>query len=536
MKRMRWTALILLAAVALVSFAGSSRSADAASASERGVLLLYDSQAISTPLQGNIETLARLLASFGKPADVESADDYRSGEMSAYGRVVVVRNAPDLPLGNSDYSRDLAAYGGGYLQIGGYDVPQRVRGRLNLRVQKTPPDTLRLTAAGYSELLPGIRETGVIAAGADGQVYGRLEHASSGAVTPYAVSDGTVAYASGLESGTLTELALAELLRDWLHANAAADRDAYVLIKEIYPFSDLDLLKAMADKLYDAGIPFVIAAKPVFHNTDYPAMKRYLQALSYAQTRNGTVAIDAPAVSAASSGDDSSLADKMSGFLNLLADNGIAPLGMNAPLFWAYDKAYSAAGMKFFDSVFLQPNDSNDPDASSLHASLSGSSASFASMPFSIPFEELQQFRQEGGPAREPMPMPTALTFDFFANETQLNAAVAALSDSWIPFADYKTSLHTVSTDSRTVRSDGGLLLVNGQSVDLNKAATEAGGDYDYTNEGKVSFQKLFSVQNRVLMAIFLAVLGLFGIFLFLGYRRYKLKFLRPGGDRHDDI
>ncbi|MBB6733095.1 hypothetical protein [Cohnella zeiphila] len=527
MIRWRTIPLVVLALATVVSFSGFGRPASAAAA-QQGALLLYDSEAKSTPHEGNIETLQRLLASFGQAVTVQSEDDYRSGEMSAYDRVLVVRNAPDLEPRNPDYIRDLAAYGGSYLQIGGTDIPKRVRDRLALRVVSSPSAAYRLTAGGYSQLLPGMPETDAFTiAGAGGQAYGQVIPESTGAASPYAVSDGTVAYASDLESGTLTEIALADLLKDWL--KASGDPGMYVLIKEIYPFSDLHLLRSMADKLYGAGIPFLIAVKPVFYNTDYPAMKRYLQALAYAQSRNGTVVVDAPAVAATSTEDDRSLGGKMTGFLDLLADNGIAPLGMNAPLFWAYDEGYRSAGMKFFDSVFLQPNDPQ------LGISASGATVPFASSPFSIPFEQLRQYRPEGGPVRQPLPMETALTFDFFRDEAQLDDSVAALSDSWIPFADYKSGVHAVQTENRETHSGGGVLFVNGKSVDLNGASEEVDGDYAYTQQADVSLKKLFSVQNRILMVVFLAVLSLFFLFLFLGYRRYKRKFYHFGG-RNDAL
>lgn len=87
--------------------------------------------------------------------------------------------------------------------------------------------------------------------------------------------------------------------------------------------------------------------RPVFSNTDFPAMQRYLEALKVVQSKNGSILINAPVVMPSINSNDHTLGDKMSGFINLLAENGIAPLGMGADLYWTYDKEYSSAGMKF---------------------------------------------------------------------------------------------------------------------------------------------------------------------------------------------
>lgn len=522
----RTTMLIVLAfalACTIVS-TGSASAANSPASTAAPALLLYDSLALSTSREGNVETLERLLAAYGVPVTAMAFDRYAEGTLKSYRRVVIVRNATDLPA-NGALASELAAYDGDYLQIGGQELPDRARAGLGLKLAPAPMDAIRLEAGDYGQTLSSVADLNLIAGtSVDAKKYGTLTSMSDGGRTPYAVSAKGFAYACCLSADSLTELALAYVLKDWL--SAAGDFGAYVLIKEIYPFSDLELLKTLADRLYEAGVPFAVSAKPVFYNTDYPAMQRYLQALQYVQARNGSILVDAPAVAATSTGGDGSLRGKMSGFIELLAANGIAPLGMSAGLFWAYDKVYASQGMSFFDSVFLAPN------ADGRHVQSTNTSAAFAFSPYVMPFAQLQDFEQRGAAPRTPLPLNLALSFDLFQDEAAMEEAVDTISRSWIPFADLKNGTHAVRTDRLTVLSSGGSLLIDGKPLDIGKHERAVDEDYAYTAAAKTSFAKLFGIQNRILMVIIGASLAVFGLFLFIGYRRYRRKFQYTGGSQ----
>ncbi|WP_217597342.1 hypothetical protein [Cohnella sp. GbtcB17] len=525
------TAALLILAFALACSSVSAGPASAASApdpSAASVLLLYDSLALSTPREGNVEALERLFAAYGVPVEAMPIDRYAEGSLKSYRRVAVVRNVSDLSVAGSALASDLASYDGAYLQIGGLELPGRAQTKLGVELQAAPLDSVRLEAGDYSQTLSSVEALDYIAdASAEAKRYGTLTFMSDGKRSPYAVSAGDCAYAGYLSAGSLTELALAYVLEDWLHADG--EFGTYMLIKEIYPFSDLELLKTLADRLYESGVPFVASVKPVFYNTDYPAMQRYLQALQYVQARNGSIVVDAPAVAATSTGGDGSLHGKMNGFIELLAANGIAPLGMGASLFWTYDKVYASQGMSFFDSVFLTPN------ANGQHVWTPDASKAFAFSPYVMPFAQLQDFERHGTAPRTPLPLNLALSFDLFPDKAAMEEAVDTISRSWIPFADLKSGTHNVLTDRLTVQSSGGSLLIDGKPLDIGKRERAVDENYAYTAAAKTSFARLFGIQNQILMVIIGSSLAVFGLFLFIGYRRYKRKFLYPGG-RHDSV
>ncbi|MDI4650153.1 hypothetical protein [Cohnella hashimotonis] len=495
---------------------------------ERPVLLLYDSLAVSTAREGNIETLERLFAAYGVPVVAMSIDSYASGMLENYVRVAFVRNVIDLAISNEIFLRDLSAYGGDYLQIGGSDLPARARAKLGISIEVAPPDAFSLKVGDYGQTLPVVPDLDRIAGtSSEAKTYGSLSSVGGGNHSPYAAYADGYAYASYLARGSLTEIALAYVLKDWLHA--ADPYGTYLFVKEIYPFSDLELLKTLADKLYESGVPFVASVRPVFYNTDYPAMQRYLRALQYVQSRNGSIVIDAPAAANASRNVGDPLHEKMNNFIELLAENGIAPLGMGASLFWTYDKANASQGMSFFDSVFLEPNEEGQ------QTTPAGMSKAFAFSTYAIPFAQFASYEHPEAVLKMPMPVNLALSFDLSKDAAAMEDIVGAISRSWIPFADLKSGTHAVHTDRLAIQSTNGSLLVNGTPLDLSMRVQKVEEDYAYTASAKTSFAKLFSIQNQILMVIIGTSLAIFGLFFFIGYRRYKRKFLYPGG-RNDSL
>ncbi len=71
-------------------------------------------------------------------------------------------------------------------------------------------------------------------------------------------------------------------------------RNCYLLIDEVYPYDDLNLLVKKADYLYDQGIPFLVSAMGVYENLEFDAMKRYVEALRYCVASGGTVILGDP--------------------------------------------------------------------------------------------------------------------------------------------------------------------------------------------------------------------------------------------------
>lgn len=479
------------------------------------VLIVYDSLGIGTKQEGNIEALKRLLAAFHVQVTTESVDSYTRGSLHNYSKLIEVRNRSGQLEERHDFTTDLQSYKGDFLYIG--EKPgEKLAQSLGLQVQAehkvadlqvgTFAEKSISVSYLYDSKLAGVKK------------YGTLKLPTSDISYPYAVRMGTNAYVPFIEKDTLSEIALSYVLKDWLQVNQKGQY--FLLFKEIYPFSDLSLLERMSDELFEAGIPFIVSVHPVFSNTDYPAMKRYINTLKYIQSRNGTILIESPVVASTIQDLDRSLHQQTEQFIDVLAQEGVVPLGMGAQMYWTYDEHYVSEGMSFFDSVILFP------DSRQIYKSKRNRSTAFPSSLYSLNSTFLQRYLTDDRHIA-PLPMDTAVTFDFVQKESQLNSLVDGLKNSWITFEDYKNEVHNVTTGTNKLGSDRRSLVLNGVSMGIQASHVDTSSKYMYKQQGKKSFEIWFSVQNQIFIIIIFITLFVFGGFLIVGYRMYKRKFYK---------
>lgn len=488
-------------------------------ASPQQVLLLYDSLAKGTAKEGNVTELQRLLASYSIKVTLKSLDQYEQGTLAHYSKVIMVRNAADILITNKYYVEDWEHYRGQYLHIG-YSPPDSLEKKLQLTTDVKYDGNADLQIGQFSKIPLQVQDMLYIAGSHGTKALGKLILQEEGLQAPYAVSKENDAYVPYFDQGNVSALAMAYVLKDWLHITAIPK--VYLAIKEIYPFSDLGLLTETAERLYQVGIPFLASVRPVFSNTDYPAMQRYLVAIKRVQSNNGSILVNAPIAmhSTSTSNMDHSLQLKMNEFINLLVHNKIGPLGIGAQMHWAYDKEYSEAGMGFFDSVILYPDENVD------YMEQSDTSKAFPSSLYSVPIDFLQDMHTSNNVMPE-LPMDTVITVDMPKDKEELEEMLKTLEQYWVSFADYKQESHQVVTDVNTITSAEGVISINGQPLSLNYSPETVNSDYRYTEEQKKSFTTLFNIQNQFFIVVIMISLLLFGGLMIIGYRMYRKKYLK---------
>ncbi len=132
-----------------------------------------------------------------------------------------------------------------------------------------------------------------------GTAEGKMEFPLGGSF-PYSVIQGHTAYVPNFFRDDIQPLALSLVMRHFL--GGPVKGRLFLLIDQVYPFSDLGMLCHMADALYTRGYPFTVSAMPVYDNLAYPAYLRYTQVLRYVQARGGAVVMHDPIVSSAEIG------------------------------------------------------------------------------------------------------------------------------------------------------------------------------------------------------------------------------------------
>lgn len=479
------------------------------------VLLVYDSLAIGSSNDGNIDALKRLLGAFAVEVTTVDMSQYESGMAHRFSHLIVLRNKANFA--NDMLQEDIERYNGSYLHIG-FDPPPSLAKALGLQTEKEARSSLHMSMDGFTEVLRSDSEfTLITAANKDVRSYGSIQGMLENDQHPYALKKNKYSYISFYWKDSLSEWAASYILKDWLEADQSGNM--YLLLTEVYPFSDLELLRQISDQLYQAGIPFLVSTKPLFSNFDYPAAKRYAETLSYMQARNGSILIDAPTVSSQTiSADLSILRGNIASYIDFLANHAVAPLGATAELYWFQDQYYLSEGLAFYDSAIILPNThimSNQP-TNSLYT--------FPSTVYSL---ELQQWEKHANKSLvvEQMPMNIALTINMQNNTEEIAQQIEWLTDTWILFRDYKLAAHSVMTEQSAISSEQGVLSINGHALPLQDLYKEISSEHIYVDEKEASFKQLFTIQNKIFIVLIIVVLIVFAILLWIGYRLYRKKY-----------
>lgn len=241
------------------------------------VLLIYDLPDL-VPLTEN------LLTAFDQEVDSIFINDYRKEQLSHYKYVVLLT---PIPLQDIGATRKVLCIGEGF------NIP-------GVTTTKYYGAGMEITANNFYQYLNYIDEFSVISE-FQGQGFSTVEM-SFDRVYPFGIKTGNMYYVPYLNENNISTFALGEILPDFF--DNSYQGGIYVILEDMFAFSDLDMLCKTADELYLANIPFIVKVMPLYANTDLDAFLRYTQALRYVESRNGAIVMTTPMVNGKATEDE----------------------------------------------------------------------------------------------------------------------------------------------------------------------------------------------------------------------------------------
>lgn len=128
------------------------------------------------------------------------------------------------------------------------------------------------------------------------------------------------------------------------------NKDVFLLLDNIYPYTDFNDLINKVNYLYENGIEFFISAMGVYKNEDLDAMKRYCEVLRYCDSRGGTIIFGEPIIYP-NTIDEEELIYKSKIGINNFLEKEVYPIALSTDdysLFQEDRKKYLSASTTFF--------------------------------------------------------------------------------------------------------------------------------------------------------------------------------------------
>lgn len=281
--------LLLLGCILLPGGAEAAQTGD--------VLLIYDTPEL-------VSTTKNILTAFDRSVDVVSMEEYEKRLLDDYRYVTLLTPAP---LADISPATKVLCIGEGFALPGVTTTESYGAG-------------MEISTDHFYQYLTYVDQFSLIS-GFEGEAFGKITM-SFDREHPFGIQTGNRYYVPYLSEENLSIFALGEMLPDFFDSDYQGG--IYVIIEDVFAFSDLDMLCKTADELYLANIPFIVKAMPLYTNTDLDAFHRYTQALRYVESRNGAVVMAPPLVNGKAPEEE---IEKMTGIaIKALTDDGVEVL------------------------------------------------------------------------------------------------------------------------------------------------------------------------------------------------------------------
>ena len=223
----------------------------------------------------NLDAVLALAESFGKSTAALHKDWLYAGALDDYSYIILL--TPDYLSEAAESGKPLLCIGSEFAEKG---VSQINAGLIQMSIDGLEQ---KVSVGGKMAVMTS----------AGSETYGSVTD-SFGRTYPFAVRDGNIWTVPYFSTADISLNGLGGVMGKFFGWQGTPK--LYVMIDEVYAFSDLDIFKKTADALHENGLAFIVSVMPVYDSTGYPAFKRWAQLLRYVQSRGGSVVLHDPIV------------------------------------------------------------------------------------------------------------------------------------------------------------------------------------------------------------------------------------------------
>lgn len=183
----------------------------------------------------------------------------------------------------------------------------------------------------------------------NGKIY------TGGKEYPFCSGTGNVRYTPVVNySEEILQAALIEELTYWLwpYNDQPHTYGQYIVLDQIYPFTDPQKLLDKIERFVQDQIPFVLSVMPVYQNRTYPAMQQLCEVLKYAQANGGAIILHAPILQIADP-ELVALQEYLTTATEAYIQMGVYPVGIEVPKDWTQNENCLAV-LKRYSTVFIR--------------------------------------------------------------------------------------------------------------------------------------------------------------------------------------
>lgn len=352
---------------------------------DTSALIIYENENRFRYDENIINHLKELLYIFNSNVVERYINSYEQGDISKYDSVFIINIQNDIA--NNEFLEDLSKYENKIYWIG--DKIQNYLDYSNKYDIKYISQNNNITRLIYKEneiVIDVGYSFNIVESSAK---YSTIATMSDGYNSyPYIINEQNLYYISRWDLGN--GYILADSLNDFYYINKFNEGEIFVRIEDVHPFRDTEDLREVADYLYTENVPFIIALIPTYvdHETKtintLDMVPEFIETIQYMQAKGGTVILHGYTHQLGEeeiSGEgyefwdiennvpidediETYIRDRVLSGLRLCIENGIYPLGFEAPHYAMNIDGYKVL-KKYFSTYVGQFQNNNKKFATS---------------------------------------------------------------------------------------------------------------------------------------------------------------------------
>lgn len=477
------------------------------------ILVVYPEEADRIKGEDSMAAVGRVILSLGYEADYMEAGEAK-GHLTEYDQVIWCavtdsgRLSPSLLEG---YHGHLLILGSAYgLEQTGLSCPAATMQSISGAATYTFYDDIPFSSS-VPLFRPGLFEDADYSSGTLETANGPLPLVTAKGDTRYIP---LCNYTSDFAKAVLMQ-EIARWL--WPYESKMHIYTEYIVLDEVYPFTDLERFSNVVEYLTSNNITFVISVMPIYQNADYPAMQRFCDILRFAQANDGAVILHAPIVQNGLNA--TALAQELTVATMNYIDNGVYPLALEIPSEWIFSEDVIPI-LGRYATLFL-----SEMDAFSDHPVDTYGCSDF----LKLGSQRIQPALKldENGISHLGR-CSTAVYLNLAELEDdQLYTAIDAAKNAPIPMQDLRQMDEAVYlNENHYLTWDGSTLIVDGEQRFNSYVPLVEEEKHDYKRNTYYRFVANLKNQNHFLIGLSLVVLLIFLMLTYFSRRQMHNRFL----------
>ena len=352
---------------------------------DTSALIIYENENMFGYDENIVNHLNELLYVFNSVVSKKSINTYEKGDINKYDSIFVININNDIS--NDDLLEDLSNYKNNIYWIGDkIENYLDYSKKYSLKYDSKNNNIIKLIYKEKEILIEGGYSFNIISPSSTSNTLATISDGFN--IYPYIINEKNLYYISrwDLENGYIFE----DSLNDFYDIKEFKEGEIFVRIEDVHPFRDTENLREIADYLYSENVPFIIALIPTYVDSETQTintldmMPEFIETIKYMQAKGGTVILHGYTHQLGEeeiSGEgyefwdiennvpihedmETYIRDRVLSGLRLCIENGIYPLGFEAPHYAMNIDGYEVL-KKYFSTYVGQFQNNNEKFATS---------------------------------------------------------------------------------------------------------------------------------------------------------------------------